>query len=105
MPICGYFLEAVLKDPAFAKYHAKFGNPKDADITSSMYNCQSYAPRAKADTTRRDSINVEEEIVLDEDGTPIERKISDPSSNNEQEATPKTESKRPKEQVVNFDNL
>ena len=105
LPICGYFLEAVLKDPAFAKYHAKFGNPKDADITSSMYNCQSYAPRAKADTTRRDSINVEEEIVLDEDGTPIERKISDPSSNNEQEATPKTESKRPKEQVVNFDNL
>ena len=105
LPICGYFLESVLKDPAFAKYHAKFGNPKDADITSAMYNCQSYAPRAKADTTRRDSINVEEEIVLDEDGAPIERKISNPSSDNEQEATPKTENKRPKEQVVNFDNL
>ena len=104
LPICGYFLEAVLKDPAFAKYHAKFGNPKDADIVSAMYNCQSYAPRAKADTTRRDSINVEEEIVLDEDGTPVERKISDPSDN-EQETAPKKEGKHPKEQVVNFDDL
>ena len=69
-----------------------------------MYNCQSYAPRAKADTTRRDSINVEEEIVLDEDGTPVERKISDPSDN-EQETAPKKEGKHPKEQVVNFDDL
>ena len=107
LPICGYFLESVLKDPAFAKYHAKFGNPKDADITSNMYNCQSYAPRAKADTTRRDSINIEEEIVLDEDGTPIEHRLSSESTSNDndQEQTSKKDHKHPKEQVVSFDNL
>ena len=107
LPICGYFLASVLKDSAFAKYHAKFGNPKDADITSNMYNCQSYTPRAKADTTRRDSINIEEEIVLDEDGTPIEHRLSSESTSNDidQEQTSKKEHKHPKEQVVSFDNL
>lgn len=108
LPICGYFLESVLKDPAFTKYHVKFGAPKDADILSSMYNCQSYTPRAKADTTRRDSINIEEEIVLDEDGNPIERSISSDAAinkDNETENTQKKEHKHPKEQVVNFDDL
>ena len=40
LPICGYFLQSVLGDPAFAKYRTKFGKPKDDDITSAMYNCQ-----------------------------------------------------------------
>ena len=59
LPICGYFLEALLKDPAFSKYRAKFGKPKDESITSSMYNCSSYVPRAKADTSLNDSVKVE----------------------------------------------
>ena len=108
LPICGYFLESVLKDPAFEKYHAKFGKPKDADILSSMYNCQSYVPRAKVDTIRRDSIDVEEEIVLDENGNPVERKLPEATVENgstDQPATPKKEPKRPKEQVVNFEDL
>ena len=108
LPICGYFLESVLKDPAFEKYHAKFGKPKDADILSSMYNCQSYVPRAKVDTIRRDSIDVEEEIVLDENGNPVERKLPEATVENgstDQSATPKKEPKRPKEQVVNFEDL
>ena len=108
LPICGYFLESVLKDPAFEKYHAKFGKPKDADILSSMYNCQSYVPRAKVDTIRRDSINVEEEIILDENGNPVERQQPEAKVENgitDQSATPKKEPKRPKEQVVNFEDL
>lgn len=108
LPICGYFLESVLKDPAFEKYHAKFDKPKDADILSSMYNCQSYVPRAKVDTIRRDSIHVEEEIILDENGNPVERQLPEATVENgstDQSATPKKEPKRPKEQVVNFEDL
>ncbi len=71
LPICGYFLKAVLGDPAFSQYHAKFGKPNDDDITYSMYNCQSYYERAKNDTTDMDSVLVDEEIILDETGSPV----------------------------------
>lgn len=106
LPICGYFLDAVLKDPAFSDYHAKFGNAKDADITSAMYNCQSYSPHIKADTTRHDSINVEEEIVLDENGSPVEHQIPISSNNTDNtDASVQKKDKRIKEQVVTFDDL
>ena len=71
LPICGYFLEAVLNDPTFAHYHAKFGKPKDPDITQSMYYCSSWIPAEKNDSTLNDSIAVEEEIILDENGSPV----------------------------------
>lgn len=104
LPICGLFLESVLNDPAFAKYRVKFGKPKDADITSSMYNCQSYYTREKADSSRSDSIHVEEEIVLDENGAPIEHhKATEPTKEGSSEQ-PNTH-KRPKEEAVNFDDL
>ena len=104
LPICGLFLESVLNDPAFAKYRVKFGKPKDADITSSMYNCQSYYTREKADSSRSDSIHVEEEIVLDENGAPIEHhKATEPTKEGSSEQ-PSTH-KRPKEEAVNFDDL
>lgn len=104
LPICGLFLESVLNDPAFAKYRVKFGKPKDADITSSMYNCQSYNTREKADSSRSDSIHVEEEIVLDENGAPIEHhKATEPAKEGSSEQ-PNTH-KRPKEEAVNFDDL
>lgn len=104
LPICGLFLESVLNDPAFAKYRVKFGKPKDADITSSMYNCQSYYTREKADSSHSDSIHVEEEIVLDENGAPIEHhKATEPAKEGSSEQ-PSTH-KRPKEEAVNFDDL
>lgn len=104
LPICGLFLESVLNDPAFAKYRVKFGKPKDADITSSMYNCQSYYTREKTDSSRSDSIHVEEEIVLDENGAPIEHhKATEPVKEGSSEQ-PSTH-KRPKEEAVNFDDL
>lgn len=104
LPICGLFLQSVLNDPAFAKYRVKFGKPKDADITSSMYNCQSYYTREKTDSSRSDSIHVEEEIVLDENGAPIEHhKATEPTKEGSSEQ-PSTH-KRPKEEAVNFDDL
>lgn len=105
LPICGYFLQSVLGDPAFAKYRTKFGKPKDDDITSAMYNCQSYCMREKNDSTNTDSIHVEEEIVLDENGAPIERhSATEPTKEGSPEQQPNTH-KHPKEEVVNFDDL
>ena len=71
LPICGYFLQALFKDPAFKQYHGKFDKPHDSDITSDMYLCPSYYQAAKRDTTATDSIVVEEEVMLDEDGNPV----------------------------------
>lgn len=105
LPICGYFLQSVLGDPAFAKYRTKFGKPKDDDITSAMYNCQSYYMREKNDSTNTDSIHVEEEIVLDENGAPIERhSATEPTKEGSPEQQPNVH-KHPKEEVVNFDDL
>jgi transglycosylase len=105
LPICGYFLQSVLGDPAFAKYRTKFGKPKDDDITSAMYNCQSYYMREKNDSINTDSIHVEEEIVLDENGAPIERhSATEPTKEGSPEQQPNTH-KHPKEEVVNFDDL
>ena len=105
LPICGYFLQSVLGDPAFAKYRTKFGKPKDDDITSAMYNCQSYYMREKNDSTNTDSIHVEEEIVLDENGAPIERhSATEPTKEGSPEQQPNTH-KHPKEEVVNFNDL
>lgn len=105
LPICGYFLQSVLGDPAFAKYRTKFGKPKNDDITSAMYNCQSYYMREKNDSTNTDSIHVEEEIVLDENGAPIERhSATEPTKEGSPEQQPNTH-KHPKEEVVNFDDL
>ena len=71
LPICGYFLQALFKDPAFKQYHGKFDKPHDSDITSDMYLCPSYYQAAKRDTTATDSTVVEEEVMLDEDGNPV----------------------------------
>ena len=71
LPICGYFLQSVFRDPAFKQYHGKFGKPRDADITRDMYLCDSYYPRAKKDTTETDSTGGEGIIILDGNGNPI----------------------------------
>ena len=72
LPICGYFLQAVFKDPAFKHYHSKFPPAKDDDITRDMYNCASYYTPVRRDTTHSDSTIVSEgEVMLDENGNPI----------------------------------
>lgn len=75
LPICGYFFESVLSDPAFSQYHGKFGKPKDDDIKYDMYNCSSYyRTEEKADSTDVDSTSTtlqgDGTIPRDEENTP-----------------------------------
>ena len=109
LPICGYFLESVLSDPAFAQYRAKFDKPNDDNITSDMYTCQSYYHSAVADTTETDSaIVTTEAIILDENGNPIARPVRQEPAQDAQQGggEQKSENKsQRKEQVVNFDDL
>lgn len=102
LPICGYFVQSLLSDPNFKQYHAKFGKPKDDAILSSMYNCASYYSHSKRDTLQTDSIHVEEEIMLDEEGNPIEH-----TKNSSDATEPKEKEKHhaPTEETVSFDNL
>ena len=101
LPICGYFVEALLNDPKFSKYHAKFGKPKDDAITSGMYNCNSYFSRAKSDTTRADSIHIEEEIILDEEGNATQRS----NDLNSEDERGKEKRSRHTEEEVNLNDL
>lgn len=107
LPICGYFLQSVLGDPAFKKYHGRFDKPNQDDITGSMYNCQSYYPHARVDTTARDSVSHSEEILLDENGNPIITPAEGNRKSNEESGSSKTPElkKKPREEAVNFDNL
>ena len=58
LPICGYFLESVLADPAFKRYHARFAKPTD-EIEYEMYNCSSYYRQKKdSDSIATDSLGV-----------------------------------------------
>ena len=102
LPICGYFLQSVFRDPAFSDYHAKFGKPKDSDITAGMYNCASYYPAARRDTLDTDSLG-EGVVILDSDGNPIRNITPGDLAPVEQEGDRKRN--HPSEQPVNLDNL
>ena len=103
LPICGYFLQSVFRDPAFKQYHGKFGKPRDADITRDMYLCDSYYPRAKKDTTETDSTGGEGIVILDGNGNPI-RDIS-PGDLLPSEQGQEKKRSRPTEQPLNLDEL
>ena len=115
LPICGYFLQSLMADPNFKQYHGKFNKPTDSDITAGMYNCSSYVP-VKTDTTVVDSLEHEEEIVLDENGQPVIRKNEDTGNPSEgttagsgdDKATTPTEKKKkskPRIEEVRFEDL
>ena len=108
LPICGYFLQSLFKDPDFKQYHAKFNRPKDDDITRDMYECASYYKPARKDTVSHDSLQVtSEEIILDENGNPIAKPEKSEKDNPEApNAEKKSEKKRHQtEEVINLDNL
>ncbi len=70
LPICGYFLQSVLKDERFKQYHAKFDKP--TDLSANDYGCGGYfkAP-ADSDSISVDSLTVDGEKkveVVDEMG-------------------------------------
>ena len=101
LPICGYFFESVLGDPAFKQYHGKFGSPKDADINAGMYTCASYYHCRDTDSVAVDSldIEVEQEMVLDEFGNMVvkPKEHHEDAANQPQPNTP-AEAEEPKEQ-------
>ncbi|KGF34119.1 transglycosylase domain-containing protein [Hoylesella buccalis] len=106
LPICGYFLQAVLDDPNFKQYHGKFSKPKDKDITSDMYNCPSYYQQARVDTTATDSLNsISEEIILDEFGNPVSKPIKDEKEKQKDNSVKSHENHTPTEEVIHLDNL
>lgn len=99
LPICGYFLQSVFGDPAFAKYHGKFSKPDGTDIDRAMYEC-AYTSGASKDTLDVDSIDSYKEVILDENGNPIERENVEPTEGGATE--PKQHAT---EKEVNFDDL
>lgn len=115
LPITGYFMNSLLADPAFKKYHGRFKKPTEDDgITADMFTCQSYYPPVKNDSTLSDSTQIitEEEVILDENGEPIMAlpKTSDEGKNEEQpqnttEHKTRTDKIRKTEEQVNFDDL
>ena len=118
LPVCGYFVQSVMGDPAFKEYHAKFDKPHDADISYGMYNCASYTP-ARRDTAAIDSTQVvgdmEDVVELDENGNEIVREPSSathPAGHNAAAATeqkPQTEAapkhQKPKNQQMSLDDF
>lgn len=112
LPICGYFIQSVMKDKSFNHYHGKFSKPNDNDIKYGMYNCASYYPE-RNDTLSIDSAMVSEsEIVFGADGNAVSRPIDDideyfndiptelPKSSNDKNR--KTEQN---DEIVTFENL
>ena len=64
LPICGYFLESVLKDERFKQYRTKFDKPTDLSVND--YGCGGYfkAP-ADSDSISVDSLAVEGERMVE----------------------------------------
>ena len=88
LPICGYFLQSVLGDPAFKKYHGKFAAPRDG-IDASLYSCQGvyYAPN-DSDSIMVDSLDLgsfeydgEEIPVKDDEAVPVDEKTGEDVKN------------------------
>lgn len=106
LPICGYFIRSVFSDPAFQGYHGKFDKPKDEDITSDMYGCESYYKPVVRDTVKEDSLTHEDEIQLDANGNPIPRNLMESIQGIKVEEQ-KGEKKRthPTEQTVTLEDL
>ncbi len=108
LPICGYFLESLMNDPAFKKYHGHFKKPSDADITADLYNCSSYYGQIR-DTIDADTLTIEmdDEILLDEDGNPIitEEQEGNPANQDPSQNNTQQPAQVPKEQPVKFEDL
>jgi penicillin-binding protein 1A len=107
LPVCGYFLQSVMTDKTFQKYHGHFKKPVDKDITESLYNCSGYVP-SNNDNADLDSVGImEDEVMLDEFGNPIlepvEGEVIDPLDEEAQKKEDKNE--KVKEQPVTFDDL
>jgi penicillin-binding protein 1A len=114
LPIFGYFIEKVMADPAFKKYHGKFAKPHD-DISASMYNCTGYVHQSRvvADSdsisggATEENVEYEEQPVNDTKSEPAtgtdEQKATTEPTTPKKEAAPKKSKKRSTQEVT-FDN-
>ena len=115
LPICGYFLQSVMKDPAFRRYHARFSKPNDMDVEPYMYQCDyiEQVDTLDADTTMLDftdeEFNAEVEGMLNEmnkqssaSQSGNQNRSQDPSGNEQKKSSP---ANKPREEQVTFDNL
>ena len=118
LPICGYFLQSLMGDPQFKRYHGRFNKPQDDDITRSMYMCDSYYP-VKKDTALVDSTALAGDsiIIMGEDGIPV--KVPKPAETNNETDGGKADNtaedkngkhknkkdRKPHEEVIRFEDL
>ena len=106
LPICGYFLQELMGDPNFMRYHGRFNKPQDDDITRDMYQCDSYYP-AKKDTAAVDSTLTDSIMVIGADGKPMlvpdTTKRRHPAAPNNEKMS--TEESKPREEVIRFEDL
>ena len=106
LPICGYFLQELMGDPNFMRYHGRFNKPQDDDITRDMYQCDSYYP-AKKDTAAVDSTLTDSIMVIGADGKPMlvpdtTKRRHPTAPNNEKKSA---EESKPREEVIRFEDL
>lgn len=106
LPICGYFLQELMGDPDFMRYHGRFNKPQDDDITRDMYQCDSYYP-AKKDTVAVDSTLTDSIMVIGADGKPMlvpdtTKRRHPAAPNNEKKSA---EESKPREEVIRFEDL
>lgn len=110
LPVCGYFMQSVMNDPNFSRYHGHFDKPKDSDISYGMYNCSSYVA-VKKDTTQTDSTAVimEDEVFLDENGNIIQSPESQHKGSKAEDAKPQSEAEpknsKPKNHNMSLDDF
>lgn len=115
LPICGYFLQSVMKDPAFRRYHARFSKPDDMDVEPYMYQCDyiEQVDTLDADTVMVDftdeEFNAEVEGMLNEmnkqssaSQSGNQNRSQNPSGNEQKKSSP---ANKPREEQVTFDNL
>ncbi len=113
LPVCGYFVQSVMADPAFRDYHGKFDKPHDSDISYGMYNCASYYP-ARKDTASIDSTMVvgdmEDVVELDENGNEVHEAPATHSQGAavgeaKPSAEPAAKHQKPKNQQMSLDDF
>ena len=75
LPVCGFFYESVLGDPAFKHYRSKFAKVQDPAIKQDQYLGCHYAYASRdTDSISTDSLSIydmEQKIEYDNDGNPV----------------------------------
>jgi penicillin-binding protein 1A len=101
LPICGYFLESVFKDPEFKNYHAKFEKPDNSEVPYELYNCSAAATRNRT-IDISDSLDANgDNQYLDANGN-IKEELRFPEGNS---SSGNSSSQQQKEQPMTIDDF